>query len=212
MKLNWAYLKKPSVIIGAIVLFFVVLFFLNRSGSTGANSASTQTVTTGPSDAQVAAQTQLAMAQISAGLQGQAIAVDFAKTQDQDQTQIALATVAAAANNQSLAVQQEIADRTVDAQTHGLDLQYQTAVNQNATALAAEQSQLNEMLASQAITANTQIQLGNQQLQAFQTSTDATLVASLAGRNKYSSIALPAYFSAQHQNDTSTFSQVGTVA
>lgn len=211
MKVNWAYLKKPSVIIGAVVLFFILLFMLNRSGG-GASSGSTQVVNAGPTDAQVQAQTSLALAQIQAGLQGQAIQVDYAKSQDTNATQIALAQVAAAMNTQSLSVQQEIADRTVDAQTHGLDLQYQGLVNQNATALAAAQAQYSYGLESQAITANTQLQLGQQQLDAFKLSTDAQLVTSLAGHNKYSSIALPAFFSAQNGSSTATYSQVGTMA
>lgn len=196
MKIHWQYLKKPSVLIGIVVLFFVLLFLLNRSG--GASAANTQTVSTGPSPAEIQAQSQMALAQLSAGLQQEAIQVDYAKSQDANATELGLAQIAAASQTQSLTVQQEIADRTVDAQTHGLDLQYQSLVNQNRTALAAAQDQYNYGLASQAITANTQLQMGAQQLQAMKMSTDANLVVALAGKNKYSSIALPAYFSAQN--------------
>lgn len=211
MKVNWAYLKKPSVIIGAIVLFFILLFLLNRSG--GSSSSGQTVVTTGPTDAQAAMAQQTALAQISAGLQGQALQLDYAKAQDSNQTQIALATIAAAANNQSLAVQQEIADRTVDAQTHGLDLQYQSLVASNTAQLAALKEQYDYGLASQAITANTQVQLSQDQLKAMQMQTNAGLVMALAGKNKYSSIALPAYFGAQrtatNDNSSTSFVQIG---
>jgi hypothetical protein len=210
MKVNWAYLKKPSVIIGAVVLFFILLFLLNRNG--GSASSGQTVVNTGPTDAQAAAQTQLALAQISAGLQGQAIQLDYAKSQDANDTQLALATIAAAAQNQSLAVQQEIANRTIDAQTHGLDLQYQTAVANNNFALDYAQQQFAYGIASQSITANTQMQMSADQLRALQMSTNASIVMGLAGRNKYSSIALPAYFGAQTSNPTASYSQVGTVS
>jgi len=167
MKIHWQFLKKPSVIIGAIILFFILLFLMNRGG--GSASTGTSTVTTGPSDAQVASSTQLALAQISAGLQGQAISVDYAKSQDANQTQLALATIAAAADTQGLAVQKAIADQTIAAQVHGLDLQYMTNSNNNATQLAALQSGYNFNLATTAINANLTEQLSQDQLKAFET-------------------------------------------
>jgi len=165
MKVKWAYLKKPSVIIGAVILFFVLLFLLNRSG--GSASSGTTTVTTGPSDAQVASQTQLALAQISAGLQGQAIQVDYAKARDANDTQVALATMAAALQGQSLVVQHDIASQTIDAQVHGLDLQYASAVAANTAQIQALQIQSNMVLASSAINANLQAQLSKDQLTAY---------------------------------------------
>lgn len=209
MKVKWSYLKKPSVIIGAVVLFFILLFMLNKGGSA---SKSTQVVNTGPSDAQVAAQTQMGMAQLSAGLQGQALQVDYAKAQDSNATQIALATMAAALQGQSLAVQRDIAAQTVAAQVHGLDLNYQTSLANNDFALKYAQEQYDYGITSQAINANTTLQLSAQQLQAFKLSTDAMLVTSLVGHNHYSSIALPAFFSAQNGSGTANYSQVGTVS
>ena len=198
MKINWSYLKKPSVIIGGIVLFFVLLFLLNRSSSTSA--AVTQTGATGPSDAQVAAQTQLALAQLSAGIQTAAISEDYAKSQDTNASNLALAQVAAALQTQQIAASQETSDRSIDANVHGMDLQYQGLVNQNATALAAAQAQYAYGLASQAINANTTIQLSQQQLEAYKTMTGAQLVSSLVGHNTYASIALPAYFGTAPEN------------
>jgi hypothetical protein len=223
MKVKWAYLKKPSVIIGAVVLFFILLFMLNRSGGSSAGAGSTEVVNSGPSDAQVASQTQLAMAQISAGLQGQAIQVDYAKAQDANATQLGLAQIAAAVNNQSLTVQQSIADRTIDAQSHGMDLQYQGLVNQNATALAAAQAQYAYGLQSQAITANTQLELSDQQLKAYTLSTFANTIGTLKTKNRdeayremlgaYSGLSFNGNGSIAGQSatvSTALYSQIGT--
>lgn len=165
MKVNWAYLKKPSVLIGAVVLFFILLFLLNRSG--GSASSGQTVVNQGPSDAQVAAQTQLALATISAGLQGQAIQVDYAKSQNSNETQIALATMAAALQTQDTAAQRDIAAQTVAAQVHGLDLQYQTALANNNFALDYAQQQFNYGIATTAINANLQAGLSKDQLTAY---------------------------------------------
>jgi hypothetical protein len=164
MKIHWQFLKKPSVIVGAIILFFILLFLLNRGGSSASGG---QVVNTGPSDAQVGAQTQLAMATMSAGLQGQAIQADYAKSQDSNQTQLALATIAAAVQGQSLAVQSAIAQQTVAAQVHGLDLQYQTALANNNFALNYAAQQFNFGLANTAINANLQSHMADLQASSF---------------------------------------------
>lgn len=164
MKIHWQFLKKPSVMIGAIILFFILLFMLNRGGS---SASSGQVVNAGPTDAQVAAQTQLAMATMGSQLQGQALQVDYNKSVDSNQTQLALATIAAAAQGQSLAVQEAIAAQTIAAQTHGLDLQYQTALANNNFALNYAQEQFNYGLASSAINANLQAHMADLQASSF---------------------------------------------
>jgi phage gp37-like protein len=212
MKVKWAYLKKPSVIIGAVILFFILLFMLNKGSGSGSSSGQT-VVNQGPSDAQVASSTQLALAQISAGLQGQAIQVDYAKSQDNNATALAVAQMQAVLQGQSLVVQRDIASQTVAAQTHGLDLQYMGLVNQNQTAINLAHEQYSYGLASQAINANTTIQLSQDQLAAYQKMMDVNLVTSLVGHNKYSAIALPAYFGGQsNSTSTASYSQVGTMA
>jgi hypothetical protein len=169
MKIHWQFLKKPSVIIGAVILFFIILFMLNRGGSA---SNGTQVVNAGPSDAAVAAQTQLAIAQMSSGLQGQAIQADYAKSRDSNDTQLALATIAAAVQGQTLAVQGAIAQQTVAAQVHGLDLQYQTALAQNNFALNYAAEQFNYGLASSAINANLQAHMADLQASSFNLATE----------------------------------------
>lgn len=176
MKINWRYLKKPSVIIGAIVLFFILLFLLNRSAS--ASTSGTTTVSTGPSDAELAAQSQYAIAQLGASVQGQSIQAGLASQQDQDQTQIALATIAAAVSNAQTAAQQAIATQTVDAQVHGLDLQYQTAIANNNAQIKAMQVAAGSTIAQAAINANLQAALSANQLAAFKAQSMAMAIGS----------------------------------
>lgn len=201
MKINWAYLKKPSVLIGAVVLFFILLFLLNKGGGASAGTSGTTVVNSGPSDAQVAASTQLALAQLSAGVQNNALSIDYAKSQDANDTQLALAQVAAALQTQNLTVQQNIANETIAANVHGMDLQYQGLVNQNATALAQAQAQYNYGLASQAvnanlqqnlatISANTTVTLSQQQLQAYEFGTLASTIPTLKSGKRDNAFAL----------------------
>jgi hypothetical protein len=189
MKINWAYLKKPSVLIGAVILFFILLFMLNKGGGSGASSGQT-VVNSGPTDAQVAAQTQLAMAQIGAGVQSAALQIDYAKSQDQNATALAVAQIQGTLQGQSLQVQREIAAQTVAAQVHGLDLQYQTAVANNSFALDYAQQQFTYGLTSQAInaglqqnlatlSANTQLQMSQDQLEAYKFGTLTSAIGNL---------------------------------
>jgi hypothetical protein len=164
MKIHWQILKKPSVIIGAVILFFIVLFIMNRSGG---SAAQTQTVSTGPDPATVAANSQLAMAQIAAGVQGQAFQIDYAKAQDADQTQIALATIAAASEAQTTAAQQVIAAQTLAIQQHGLDLQYQSNITNNQAQLDAMALQGNFGLASQELNNQLTMHLSDLQANSF---------------------------------------------
>jgi hypothetical protein len=164
MKIHWQILKKPSVIVGAVILFFIILFVLNRHSGSAAQS---QVVNQGPDPATVAANAQLAMAQLSAGVQGQAIQADYAKSQDTNSTQIALATIAAAANAQQTAAQEAIAAQTVAAQVHGLDLQYQSNITNNQAQLDAMALQGNFGLASQALSSQLTSHLAELQANSF---------------------------------------------
>lgn len=176
MKINWAIVKKPSVLIGIVVLFFVLLFMLNRGGSASAAGSSTVT-NTGPTDAQVAAQTQLALAQINAGLSNAAIQEHYAETQDNNRTGLAVAQIQAVLAQSQTQAQRDIANETIAAQVHGMDLQFQGLVNQNATALEQAKAQYAYGLASQAINANTTVQLSAQQLEAYKFNSIASLAA-----------------------------------
>jgi hypothetical protein len=177
MKIKWAILKSPKFIIGAIVLFFVVLFLMNRSGS---SSTTSSTTVSGTDPNVLAAQTQLAIAQLGANVQTAGINAQEAASADTNQTQIALATIAAAVSNSQTAAQEAIAQQTVAAQVHGLDLQYQTAVANNNAQIAAMQTQANYGIAMSAISANLQAQLSADQLKAFTTSTLANQIPTVS--------------------------------
>lgn len=179
MKINWAYIKKPSVLIGIVVLFFVLLFMLNR-GAKAAPTSSTVAGSTGPTDAQVAAQTQLALAQLSAGVSTAALNEHFAEVQDNNTTGLAIAQIQAALTTNQTQAQRDIAAETIAANVHGMDLQFQGLVNQNATAVEMAHEQYTYGLASQAINANTTIELSKDQLAAYKYNIASSLVAGAA--------------------------------
>lgn len=67
MAINLQTFKKKPLLWGGIAIVIFVIFYLIFSRGSGGGEGSTQVVTTGPSEAQLAAQTQLGMAQIQAG-------------------------------------------------------------------------------------------------------------------------------------------------
>jgi len=165
MKMDWKTVKKPGFIIGAIVLFFVVLWFVNRSG--GGSTGTIQT-SNGVDPNQLAAATQIQLAQIGAGVQVAAINADYAKSQDQGQVALALAQIQAASDAQNIAAQRDIAEQTIALNAHQMDLQYQESVNSNATALAYEQNSYNYALQTNAQNIAFQENLSQQQLTAYE--------------------------------------------
>lgn len=182
MKLKFGLLKKPVYIIGAIVLFFIVLIVVNRRAS---STSTTVAANSGPSDAAIAAGANLQMAQIGAGVQIAGINADLAKTQGGNDIALAIAQLQAGNSNNQITAEEQIAAANLAMQTHGLDLNYAQSVQNNQFALDYAREAYNYSLAGQAMS-----------LDAFKISTDAELVSSLAGRNRYSSFALPAFFNA----------------
>lgn len=67
MAINFQTFKKKPLLWGGIAIVIFVIFYLIFSRGSGGGEGSTQVVTTGPSEAQLAAQTQLGLAQIQAG-------------------------------------------------------------------------------------------------------------------------------------------------
>jgi hypothetical protein len=136
VKFNAKLFKKPSFIIGGIVLFFIVLWMINRGSS--ANAAATGS--TGPSEnlqlAQLQAATSLQAGQIAAGVQIAGINADYAKSQDANSVALAVAQLQAGYQNNALAVQKALGEETIAAQVHNMDLNYQQSVNANNFALA----------------------------------------------------------------------------
>lgn len=87
----FAWIKQRPVLTGAIVIVAGLAAYLILSRGGGGAVQYVDGGSTGPTDAQVAAQTQLAMAGLSAGVQAQSIQAQLAALQYQGQTDIALA-------------------------------------------------------------------------------------------------------------------------
>jgi hypothetical protein len=156
---------------------------------------------TGPSDAQVAAANNLAIAQLSAGVQSQALQIDYAKSMNDNDTALAVTQIQAALSGQQIVAQRDIAAATISANVHGMDLQYQGLVNQNATALAAAQAQYNYGITAQAVNANLQqnlatiqanttVTLSQQQLEAYKFGTLANTIPTLKSGKRDNAFAL----------------------
>lgn len=126
-KFSFAYVKKHPVMFGGIVVVFGLLFWLllNR-GSSGSSG------TAGPTDAEVAANAQLKLAQIGSS------------------TQMGLAQLQLAAASQSIAGQKEIA---------AMEIQYRLA--ELATTSQLGMKQLEASLAALAIQTNASISMNN---------------------------------------------------
>lgn len=79
MALNFSAFKKRPFLWGGIAIAIFVLFYLLFSrGGGNASSGSTQYVETGPSEAEIAAQSNIAMAQIQANIASQQFASEAA--------------------------------------------------------------------------------------------------------------------------------------
>lgn len=203
MKMNWKYIKNPKFLIGAFVLFFVVLWLVNRSGGSTASGV----IQANPAPT-VAQDNTLALAQIQAAMSGNQIAAAFAANQDNNQTSIALATIAAAAHAGEISATANIAalgiaeqgheaelaaalsNVGIQAQVHAADLQYQTniatitaAVNtaQMAYDSANYTAQLAYNSANYSIATNAALQthLSDNQLTAYEFGTAASIIPSL---------------------------------
>jgi hypothetical protein len=88
-----AVLKKPAVIGGGLLIFIVLLFMLNKNS--GSSSGGTSYVSTGPTDAQLQAQTAVALAQIDAGKSAGAANASVAVAREQLATDLAKTTIQA---------------------------------------------------------------------------------------------------------------------
>jgi hypothetical protein len=189
MRMNWKILKNPKFIVGGLVLFVVVLWMVNRSG--GGGSTVVQAGNSAPAD------NTLALAQIQAAMAGNQTAAAFAAIQDQDQTQIALATIAAAAHAGEISATANIAalgiaeqgheaelaaalsSVGIAAQSHAADLQYQTNVATITAAVQTAQMAYDSANYTVATNAALQVHLSDNQLQAYEFGTAASIIPSL---------------------------------
>jgi len=178
MKINWKYLKNPKIIIGAVILFLVVLWMLNR-GAGASPSGSNVVTNSGPTDAQVAAQTQLAMAGIAASVANNQTVAGLQAIQEQGDIAIALKTIDANTASQVTAAQQYIAAMGIAAQSHAADLSYAMGVSNNELAFNTAKMAYDSANYSTAVNAGLTAQLSHDQLVAYQTGTLANLASTL---------------------------------
>lgn len=156
--------RKPMLFVGIVLVFGILFWFMLNRGS-----AQTSTViTNGKSDAQIAAETQLAMAGMSAQIQNNQVAAQLAAIGQQGDIAIALAKLDQVNKTNELQVQREIAAAGIAAQLHAMDIAYQQSVNNNAFQLDYATLAFDASIASQRISA-----------QAMTTSMLASMVPSL---------------------------------
>lgn len=165
MKMHWAILKQPKFLIGAVVLFFVVLFLVNRSG--GSSTKSTSTTVQGADPNTLAANTQLALAGIAASVENNRTSAAIAAGQDQNQTAIALATIQANENATTTAASAAIA-------ALGINVQRDIAINNNELTFNTTKMAYDNANYSIAVNADLQGHLADNQLQAFDLQTLAS--------------------------------------
>lgn len=155
--MNFKVFKSKPVlwIVGGIFLFIIFYMLMNRGGSE-ASSGGITTVNTGPSDAAIAASTQLQMAQIQTGAavqqsqQESAAAIAIATLQAQGQ----IADIQAGADtakylaSQEANTQMRYLDIQKDIAQTNAEYSYDTAVVASETALGLQHSQ-QEMFSKQ---------------------------------------------------------------
>jgi hypothetical protein len=180
MKINWKYLKNPKIIIGAVILFVIVLWMLNRGASSSTTGSSV--VTNGPSDAQIASQTQLAMAGISASVANNQTAASLQAIQEQGDIAIAMKTIDATTAAQTTAAQEAIAAASIGAQTHAMDLSYATSLSNNQLSFSVAKMAYDNANYSTAVNAGLEAHMADVQLAGFEF---GSIVSTLPSLGKY---------------------------
>ena len=151
MAVTFSVFKKKPLLWGGGAIFLFIIFYLmfNKSASSGASGGSVTTVNTGPSDAAIAASTQLQLAQVQAGAAIQ-------QSQAESAAAIAIATlsaqVALAENSAGADVAKYLAQSEANTTGQYLNIQkeiaainaeysYDTAKVASETALGLQESQ-----------------------------------------------------------------------
>lgn len=176
--------SKPVLIGGGVAFFAVVLIAAGGSKK----SSSANYMTTGPSPAELASQTNLALAQISAGVEQSKINAGLSAVQIQSQGELATSTLAAdleryktdagaAAQARSDQLNANIASAQISATVHGLD----------ATA-AVQKYTLDQAYAMQV--SNNNFQLDQAQVASQSTITLANIASLIAGKQIDSNAAI----------------------
>jgi len=193
---SWGYVKAHPVMFGMIIIVFGLILFMlinRRGGSAGQNTV----VTNGKTDAQVAAEMQMGMAQLGAQTQLQVASLganvelarlnaQIAAGQDDNDTALALAGLGAQLSAAQIAAQERMTNRSTDASLSALNMQLQNAyasqVNNNQFAYdyakLAYDSSIETVKTNAALTAT----LSAQQLDAYKYGTDAAIKQNLIGQ------------------------------
>lgn len=179
MKINWKIVKKPSFIVGAIVLFFVILWLMNRHAST--SSSTTSGIVTAPTvdPNQLAADTQIQLAEISAGVANAQTAGQVAQINAAGNVQVALAQIAAATQNQQTQVSAALGSQQIAAQAatdqanialqaHAIDATTAQNASNNQFQLDYAKETYDYGLQTQEVNASLQQTLAANQLQAYE--------------------------------------------
>lgn len=194
MKFNFQYVKRNWIMFAVIVVVFGVIFwFIVNRGSGGGSAGGTSYVSTGPSEMELAAQTQLAGMQIQAAAQVQQGQLQLAAIQAQSQGelalanlqgQVALAALASQERTDSTAMEMSLAalEKQLDAQLSITEANnnFQIGYASLAYDAATEQAQLNAQLTRD---------LSAQQLAAYQQSALLSVLPSLKKKDRDNALA-----------------------
>ena len=113
--------KNKTLLYGGGIMVLVIFFLVLRSGA-GGSSASVAPATAGPSDAQIQASTQLALAQLSGAQQANATNAQLTAAQLQLQEQLAEKTIEADVSKYAIA--QDSANQTQQIQANNSQQKY----------------------------------------------------------------------------------------
>ena len=113
------YIKRNKIMIGAIVIVALLILFV----ATRASEPATQVVNTGPSEAELAAKTQIALASIAAGVETSQAQAQVAAIQTQGQAELALANIGAQVSMADIQANERLTYKAQDAQLQALAAQ-----------------------------------------------------------------------------------------
>lgn len=186
MAINIQMFKKRPVMWGIIAVIVFVLFYMlfSRGGGSGESEGQVQMVQSGPTDAQLAAQTQLGMAQIAANATQQQYAAEVAIANSQIQGEFKLGELAYQAG-----LAQINADRAMYETQSEYSLATARVAAENNLALAKlDKEVLTTQLTTQSQMFGQQLAANNQMLLIGQISTAKkkdrdNLIAALGGLN-----------------------------
>jgi hypothetical protein len=192
MKFSFAYVKANPIMFGAIVIVFGLLFWVLINRGSGAG----QTIVTGsagPSDASIAAATQVQLASIAAGSQGQMAQLAAAAQADVNQSQFAIAGMELQYQLAQLGADREMSHESIQASLLALNAQLDNSLqvtnSNNAFALDYARTAADSATTQLMIGAALQRDLGAQQMEAFKFSSEIGALSSLKKKDRDNALA-----------------------